>query len=163
MALDLTISQFQTAVNTVLLSQFITAQAAARQMRKQGSGVIIFLTGSPAKPHTPGATAIGAAFGGVENVMRSMAIELSPGGVRVVCVRTAANPDTRTMRDVTEVISKMMNITPEQARASLAEGTLLKVSPTTADTAKAAAFLASDRARMMTGTVLNTSAGATSD
>jgi enoyl-[acyl-carrier-protein] reductase (NADH) len=57
----------------------------------------------------------------------------------------------------------MMNITSDQATASLAEGTMLKVSPRTSDTAKAAAFLASDRARMMTGTILNSSAGAVMD
>jgi enoyl-[acyl-carrier-protein] reductase (NADH) len=57
----------------------------------------------------------------------------------------------------------MLNITPEQAMARLAEGTMLKVLPETADTAQAAAFLASDGARMMTGTVLNASAGAVTD
>ena len=101
--------------------------------------------------------------GAVETVMRTMAIELGPAGVRVVCLRTTANPDTRTIQDTTEVRAKMMNITPEQAMARLAEGTMLKVLPQTADTAKAAAFLASDRARMMTGTVLNSSAGAVTD
>ena len=53
-AVDLSIEEFMTAVDTVLKSQFITARAAARQMLKQGSGVIIFLTGSPARPHGPG-------------------------------------------------------------------------------------------------------------
>jgi NAD(P)-dependent dehydrogenase (short-subunit alcohol dehydrogenase family) len=57
----------------------------------------------------------------------------------------------------------MMGITPEQAMARLTEGTMLKNLPQTADTARAAAFLASDRARMMTGTVLNASAGAVTD
>jgi enoyl-[acyl-carrier-protein] reductase (NADH) len=39
----------------------------------------------------------------------------------------------------------------------------LKAPATTADTAKLAAFLASDRARLMTGTVVNSSAGAALD
>ena len=162
-AADLPIGEFMLAVDTVLQSQFITARAAARQMLRQGSGVIIFLTGSPARPHGPGTSGIGAAFGAVENLTRTMAIELGPAGVRVVCLRTAANPDTRTIQDTTDVIAKMMNITSDQATASLAEGTMLKLSPRTSDTARAAAFLASDRARMMTGTVLNSSAGAVMD
>jgi enoyl-[acyl-carrier-protein] reductase (NADH) len=41
--------------------------------------------------------------------------------------------------------------------------TVLKVSPQTTDTAKAAAFLASEAARMITGSVLNASAGAVTD
>jgi enoyl-[acyl-carrier-protein] reductase (NADH) len=51
----------------------------------------------------------------------------------------------------------------EQVFKTLADMTLLKVSPTIADMAKTAAFAASDSARMMTGTVLNSSAGAVID
>jgi NAD(P)-dependent dehydrogenase (short-subunit alcohol dehydrogenase family) len=162
-AVDLPADEFMVPVDTVLKAQFITAAAAARQMLGQGSGVIIFLTGSPARPHTPGTSGIGAAFGAVENLTRHLAIELSPAGVRVVCLRTSANPDSRTIQDVTGQIAATMNITADQANASLAESTLLKASPRTTDTASAAAFLASDRARMMTGTVLNSSAGAVTD
>lgn len=162
-AVDLPIDEFMTAVDTVLQSQFITARAAARQMLKQGSGVIIFLTGSPARPYRPGTSGIGAAFGAVENLMRTMAIELGPAGVRVVCLRTAANPDTRTIQDTGEVLAKMMNITTDQAIEGLAASTMLKVSPRTADTASTVAFLASDRSHMLTGTVLNSSAGAVTD
>jgi len=162
-ALELPVDEFMTAVATVLRSQYITARAAARQMLEQRSGVIIFLTAVPARAPLPGSSGIGAAYGAVENVMRTMAIELGPAGVRVVCLRTTANPDTRSIQDTTEVRAKMMNITPEEAMARLADGTMLKVLPQAADTAKAAAFLASDRARMMTGTVLNASAGAVTD
>ena len=44
---DLVIEESMIPMNTALRSNFITARAAARQMLKQGSGVIIFLTGSP--------------------------------------------------------------------------------------------------------------------
>jgi NAD(P)-dependent dehydrogenase (short-subunit alcohol dehydrogenase family) len=162
-AVDLTIDEFMLPADTVLRSNFITARAAARHMLSQGSGVIIFLTGSPARPHGPGTTAIGAAFAGLENLMRTMAIELGPVGVRSVGLRIAANSDSRTILETTEVIGHMMGITQDQALARLAESTLLKVSPSIGDTARAAAFLASDRAAMMTGTVLNSSAGAVAD
>jgi 3-oxoacyl-[acyl-carrier protein] reductase len=162
-ALDLPVDEFITPVNTVLKSQFITARAAARHMLGQRSGVIVFLTGSPAKPHGPGTSGIGAAFGAVENLVRTLAIELGPAGVRVVGVRTAANPDTRTIQETLGLIGKMTNITPDQAADGLAQSTMLKVSPRTTDTARAVAFLASDQARMLTGTVLNSSAGAVAD
>jgi 3-oxoacyl-[acyl-carrier protein] reductase len=161
-AVDLPVEEFMVPMDTVLKAQFSTATAAARQMLRQGSGVIIFLTGSPARPHTPATAGIGAAFGAVENLTRQLAIELSPAGVRVVCLRTAANPDSRTIQDLTAGIATMMSITTDQAKASF-DSTLLKVSPRTTDTASAAAFLASDRARMMTGTVLNASAGVVPD
>jgi 3-oxoacyl-[acyl-carrier protein] reductase len=132
-------------------------------MAAQGSGVIIFLTGSPARPHIPGAVAIGAAFGGIENLTRSMALELAGTGVRVVCVRTSANPDSRSIQDVGDVMAAGIKITRDQALGSLADSTLLKVSPHTPDTANGAVLLASDLARMMTGTVHNATAGACLD
>ena len=125
--------------------------------------MINLLTGSPARSHTPATAGIGAAFGAVENLTRHLAIELSPVGVRVVCLRTAANPDSRTIQEVTGQIAMTMNITKDQATASLAASTLPKVCPRTTDTAAAAVSLASDRARMMTGTVLNASAGVVTD
>jgi NAD(P)-dependent dehydrogenase (short-subunit alcohol dehydrogenase family) len=48
-AADLPADEFMVPADTVLRAQFITAAAAARQMLRQGSGVIIFLTGSPAR------------------------------------------------------------------------------------------------------------------
>lgn len=161
-AVDVRVEQFL-AGQTVLTGQFITARCAARRMVAQGSGVIIFLTGSPARPHSSGTVAIGAANGGIENLTRSMALELAGTGVRVVCLRTAANPDSRTIQDVAATIAAEANTTEGQIFGSLADATMLKVSPRTHDTADAAVLLASHRARMMTGTVHNATAGATPD
>src|SRR5215472_14903053 len=56
LAVDLPIDQFMVPLDTMVRSRFVTARAAARHMVKQHSGVIIFVTGSPARPHVPGAT-----------------------------------------------------------------------------------------------------------
>jgi NAD(P)-dependent dehydrogenase (short-subunit alcohol dehydrogenase family) len=129
--------RFLVPVTTVLQSQYITARAAARRMREQGSGVIIFLTGSPARPHSAGTSAIGAAFGAVENLTRTLAIELGPAGIRVVCVRTAANPDSRTIRESAELFAQATGAPPDydQMAMRFAEDTMLKRSPSTRDTA----------------------------
>src|SRR5215467_12678470 len=68
------------------------------------------------------------------------------------CLRTAANPDTRTIQDTADTVGKMMNLTRERVLADLDPGTWLKVSPHTEDTANGAVLLASDRARMITRT-----------
>ena len=162
-ATQLSVEEFMAPLVTLVKSQFITSRAAARYMLDQRSGVILFVTGSPARPHTPGATAIGAAFGAIENFTRNLAQDVSPCGVRVVCVRTAATPETRTIQELQASMTAAMNIPPEQVFKTLADMTLLKLSPTIADLAKTAAFAASDNARMMTGTVLNSSAGAVLD
>ena len=163
-AVDLPADLFLIPVTIVLASQYITARAAARRMLTRRSGVIVFLTGSPARPHLGGATAIGAAFGAVENLTRTMAIELGPAGIRVVCLRTAANPDSRTMQETGELFAQASNAADsQQMKDVLAQSTMVERSPTTGDTAQAAVLLASDSARMMTGAVLNASAGAVWD
>jgi NAD(P)-dependent dehydrogenase (short-subunit alcohol dehydrogenase family) len=162
-AVDLAIDEFMVPLTIIVKSQFITARAAARHMVKQRSGVIIFLTGSPARGHVEGATAIGAAFGAIETLMENLAVEVSPAGVRVVCVRTTANTDSRTIQQTIDVLAGKMNVTRDQMTAQFVSFNWLKVPASTSDTAKAAAFVASDRARMITGTVLNSTAGAALD
>ena len=163
MAVDLSVEEFMVPLMTMVKSRFITTRAAARQMIKAHSGVIILVTGSPAKPHVPGATAIGAAFGAMENLVANLAFEVSPLGVRVVCVRTLANVDSRSIQDTVGIIASRLGITKDQAIAQIAQSSLLKVPATVADTANSAVLLASDRARMLTGTVVNATAGAVLD
>jgi 3-oxoacyl-[acyl-carrier protein] reductase len=162
-AVELSIDEFMAALTTIVRSHFITSRAAARHMIDQKSGVIIFVTGSPARPHVPGATAIGAAFGAIENLTGNLAFEVSPFGVRVVCLRTLANVDSRPIQDTMEFVAGRMNITKEQAIGQVALSNFLKVPATTQDTANAAVLIASDRARMMTATVVNATAGAALD
>jgi len=163
MAIDLPIDEFMVPLDTMVRSRFITARAAARQMIKQHAGVIILVTGSPARPHVPGATAIGTAFGAIENLTQNLAFEVSPFGVRVVCVRTLANVDSRSIQDTMGFVAAQFNITKDQAMAQIAQANFLKVTATVQDTANAAVLVASDRARLMTGTVVNATAGAALD
>lgn len=163
LAVDLPVDEFLVPLQTMVKSRFITARAAARQMIKQHSGVVILVTGSPARPHVPGATAIGAAFAAMENLTQNLAFEVSPFGVRVVCLRTTANVDSRSIQDTTELIAGRLNITKDQAMEQIAQYNFLKVAATVQDTANAAVLIASDRARMMTGTVVNATAGAALD
>jgi NAD(P)-dependent dehydrogenase (short-subunit alcohol dehydrogenase family) len=162
-AVELPVDEFMFPLTSIVRSHFITARAAARHMINQKSGVIIFVTGSPARPHVPGATAIGAAFSALENLTMNLAIEVGPMGVRVVCLRTVANIDSRPIQDTMGMMAERLNITKEQALGQVAYSTFLKVAAKVKDTANAAVLIASDRARMMTGTVVNASAGAALD
>jgi NAD(P)-dependent dehydrogenase (short-subunit alcohol dehydrogenase family) len=162
-AVELPVDEFMVPLATMVKSRFITARAAARHMIKQKSGVIIFLTGSPARPHVTGATAIGAAFAAIENLTGNLAFEISPSGVRVVCLRTTANIDSRSIRDTVDFVAGTRNISKEQAVAGIRDLNFLKVPATVQDTANAAVLIASDRARMLTGTVVNATAGAALD
>ena len=162
-AVDLPIEEFMVPLETMVRSRFITARAAARHMIAQRSGVIIFVTGSPARPHVPGGTAIGAAFRAIENLTENLAFEVSPHGVRVVCLRTLANIDSRSIQDTMDILASQLHISRDEAIAQIARSNFLKVSATVQDTANAVVLLASDRARMLTGTVVNATAGAALD
>jgi NAD(P)-dependent dehydrogenase (short-subunit alcohol dehydrogenase family) len=159
-AVDLPIDEFMVPLATMVKSRFITARAAACHMIKQHCGVIIFVTGSPARPHVAGATAIGAAFGAIENLTANLAFEVSPSGVRVVCLRTLANVDSRSIQDTMDFLASQLNITKDQAMAQIVQSNFLKVPANVQDTANAAVLIAFDRGRLLTGTVVNATAGA---
>jgi 3-oxoacyl-[acyl-carrier protein] reductase len=163
LAVDLTAEQFAVALNDVVKPQFITARAAARQMTKQHSGVILFQTGSTARGHIAGGTAIGAAFGAIETFSENLSFEVSPLGVRVVCLRTTANIDTAVIQQTMDIMAAKMSVPKDQLIARFADMNFLKIPASAADTARALAFLASDGARMFTATVVNSTAGAALD
>ena len=161
--LDLPADEFIVGVNTMLKSQYITARAAARHMVKQKAGAIVLLTGAPAGAHIDGVTAIGSACGAVEALTRNLALDLSPHGVRAVCVRSSAMTDSRTIQETVEMIAARTNAPREQIVARLANLTMSKTTASVYDTARAVAFVASDKARMMTSNVINSTGGAVED
>jgi FtsZ-interacting cell division protein YlmF len=81
----------------------------------------------------------------------------------VVCLRTLANVDSRSIQDIMDFLAGRLNITKDLAMAQIAQSTFLKVPATVSDTANAAVLIASDRARMLTGTVVNATGGAALD
>src|SRR5260370_6832019 len=118
-------------LTTIVKSQFITARSVARHMVKQRSGVIIFLTGSTARGHVEGATAVGTAFGAIESFMENLAVEVGPVGVRSVCLRTTANTDSRAIQHTMDILSSKMNVPKDQMIARIANLNFLNIPPRT--------------------------------
>jgi NAD(P)-dependent dehydrogenase (short-subunit alcohol dehydrogenase family) len=156
--LDLTLEQFLVPLSTMLPSQFITARAAARHMVRQQEGVILFVTAVPSQG-APNSTAIGSAFGAMESLLRCLAADLGPAGVRVVGIRSGGMVDTRTIQQAFENVAHTQGISQAQVVARFEQATLLGRLPMVADTARLAAFLASDGARTITGAIVNASSG----
>jgi 3-oxoacyl-[acyl-carrier protein] reductase len=152
---DLKREDFVAPIVAWTTTQFLTARAAARHMLRRRSGVILTLSASPARLAIAQTGGFGVACAAVEGLTRTLAAELSPQGVRVVCIRphrigdTLENPDFPMGQD--------------EFRNFIENMTLLKRLPTLADVANAAAFLASDQAAAMTGTVANLSCGMSVD
>lgn len=157
--LELPFEQFLLPVSTLVPSQFITARAAARHMVRQRSGVILFVTAGLDMTKTPNVTAIGATFGAMEALFRCLATDLGPAGVRVAGIRSGAMIGTRTIQQGIERAASTMGVSQAQIVSQFEQATLLKRLSTAADTARVAAFLASDGARTITGALVNASSG----
>ncbi len=140
-------------------TNFLTARAAARHMVRNGKGVILMITATPARVAWPLTGSFGVEGAAIEGFCRSLASELGPQGVRVICLRSAGSPESfpdpakdETMGDRREEIAEM-----------IAEKTLLKRAPKLAEVGNVAALMASDYASPMTATVANLTCGTIAD
>lgn len=155
---DMTTDDLLRATVNGLTSNFLTARAAGRQMREQGSGVILHLNSASGAGAHPGMGSTGPADAAVESLMRYLAAELGAHGVRVCGIWTAGVAETLTTDKLAAVDSG-----PEwdltAVEEMIAGMSVLGRSPRLADVVEVAAFLASDRASGMTGTMANATAG----
>lgn len=146
------------AVVAGLRSNFLTARAAARRMIEQGSGVILHLNSASAAAAMPGMGSTGPADAATEAFMRYLAAEVGPHGVRVCGIWTAGVAETLSREKLVEVAGDNAP-TPEAAIEMIAGMAALRRAPRLADVAEVAAFLASDRAAGMTGSMANVTSG----
>lgn len=153
---EMEVEDFVLPTVTALRTNFAIGTVAARRMVEQGSGVILtlstsasVLSGRDRRFHSTGG--FSTACAAIEEFTRSLAGEVGPHGVRVVCLRPDALPET-------------WGEAPEQLEAGEAyrymrAGTALDRMPTLRQVADAAVFAASDRAGALTGAVIDLSSG----
>ena len=157
---EMTTADFLRPITTGITANFITARAAARHMIGQGSGVILALDSGSANG-SPMMGGTGPADAATDTLIRNLAAEVGPHGVRVLGLWTAGVPETLSPQRLASVNS---NLTLDDAAFQglldrLAEMRMLRRSPRLAEVADAAAFLASDRAAAITGTFVNVTGG----
>jgi 3-oxoacyl-[acyl-carrier protein] reductase len=156
---------FAAPILTGATGQFLTARAAARRMLEQRSGAILLLTAtatwSQAALRMPiPMGGFGVACAAIEGLARSLAGELGPRGIRVVCLRSEGVAEVA--HGFSSDTAAAIGLSPGELadlRPLLEGETLLRRLPTVADLANVATFMASDRAAAMTGTVANVSCG----
>ena len=146
---EMSLVDFEQPVVTAVRTMFITTRAAARHMIRQGSGVILVFGGYGDPPRGYNLGGLQVAFQVQEALRRSLAVELAPHGIRAITIQTSGIVDT-----IPETFEGRDRIV-----GGIAASTLLGRGATTDDVANAAVFAASDRAKSMTATKLNISAG----
>ncbi|MQA86553.1 MAG: SDR family oxidoreductase [Streptosporangiales bacterium] len=157
---EMTTADLTRAIVNGVTSNFITARAAARQMIRQGSGVILALDSGSAKGTTPMMGSTSAADAAIDSLVCGLATELGPHGVRVLGIWAGGIPETLTSERIAAV-NASMQLDEAGLRAvigGLDQMRILPRSPRLAEIADTAAFLASDRAYPITGSFINATA-----
>ena len=152
---EMSADDFMAPVDVAARTTFLTVRAAARHMIKQGSGVILAFGGpgdrsAPSRDYYLGGTQV--AFDAIESIRRQASVELGPHGIRFVTLESGGVSESLPGSEGYAEVGEM-----------IAAQTLLGRAATLEDVGNAAAWAASDKARVMTAATLNVSAGALID
>ena len=120
--------------------------------------MILHLNSASGDGAMPGMGSTGPADAATESFMRYLAAELGPRGVRVCGLWTAGVAETLSPEKLMEV-GGPDGPTPQSAEELISGMSVLGRTPRLADVTEVAAFLASDRASGLTGTMVNVTAG----
>ena len=145
--LDISLDDWDRMIATNLRGVFITLQAAAKVLKKQGEGGSLLATGSStAIKVAPGLASYIAAKGGVHMMMQAIALELAEYNIRV---NTIVPGTTRT------AMTKGLPGYLEKVAPTLPMGEVVEPY----ELANFVAFALSDEAPHLTGTLLKIDAG----
>jgi len=149
--LELSEDDWRRVIDVNLTGYFLVGQAAARRMVAAGGGVIVNVSSTRQIQAWPGNTAYASSKGGIAMLTRSMALELTPLGVRVNSIA----PGTF----VTD-LNRHYLLEPEFQRKRIASIPAGRYGDTS-EVVGAVVFLVSDEASFVTGASLMVDGGQT--
>lgn len=88
--LQMSLAEWREILSVALDGAFILSQAAVPLMIGRGGGSIIGLSGISTHVGTPNRAHVSASKAGLEGLMRALAVELAPHGIRANCVAPGA-------------------------------------------------------------------------
>jgi NAD(P)-dependent dehydrogenase (short-subunit alcohol dehydrogenase family) len=138
-----------------LTSYFRMAKHCLPAMLRAGAGVIINMASVQGLQSAPGVAAYAASKGGILSLTRQLAIDYAADGIRVLAVNPGSI-DTPMGDEVVELLGRPK----EEMLAEWAQAHPLGRVGQPDDVADVVLFLASDKARFMTGEFVNVDGGA---
>ncbi|MEO0391034.1 MAG: SDR family oxidoreductase [Pseudomonadota bacterium] len=150
---DIPLEAWRACVSVNLDGAFLAAKFAAPRMKAAGQGAIV-LTSSTAGQHGyPFRAPYAAAKWAVIGLMKTLAMELGPHGIRANAVCPGAVEGPR-MEGVLAREAAAKGMSRDAVYAGYASGTSMRTWVETRDIADMAVFLASDAARRVSGQVI---------
>ena len=131
----------------------LLARGSARLMKPRGKGVITFISSTSGLYGTPFRAPYVAAKWGVIGLMKTVAMELGPHGIRANAICPGSVNGPRIDR-VIAAEAQAKGMTADAVRQGYASGTAMKRLTDPEDVADMAIYLASDSARMVAGQAL---------
>ena len=155
---DLSDDGFDLVVGVNLKGTYLCSQAVTAHMIARKSGKIINIASCAAKTGEPFNGIYSATKAAIVNLTQSMALELASHNINVNALCPAAM-ETRLMEKVYRERSRYVGLTPEEFGEKTRASFPLPNELTVVDVAHLVVFLASDRAKMMTGQAINITGG----
>jgi NAD(P)-dependent dehydrogenase (short-subunit alcohol dehydrogenase family) len=150
---DVALEDWRACVGVNLEGAFLAAKHAAPLMKKAQSGAIIVTSSTAGIYGYPNRAPYAAAKWGVIGLMKTLAMELGPHGIRANAICPGAVEGPR-MEGVLTREAAAKGMTRDQVYEGYAAGTSMRSFVTAQDVADMAVFLASDGARMVSGQVI---------
>jgi NAD(P)-dependent dehydrogenase (short-subunit alcohol dehydrogenase family) len=150
---DIQIEQWRACVSVNLEGAFLAAKYAVPMMCAGKAGSIIFTSSTAGIYGYPNRAPYAAAKWGVIGLMKTVAMEAGPFGVRANAICPGAVEGPR-MEGVLEREAIEKGMTRDQVYAGYASGTSMRSFVEAEDIANMAVFLGSDAAKMVSGQVI---------
>ncbi len=150
---DVALSDWNTCLAITLGGAFLTAKYASPLMKQAGRGVIILTSSTAGQYGYPNRAPYAAAKWGVIGLMKTLAMELGPHGIRTNAICPGAVEGPR-MEGVLNREARAKGMTRDEVYEGYASGTSLGAFVSADDIANMAVFLASDGAKMVSGQVI---------
>jgi len=150
---DISLEDWRMCVSVNLEGAFLAAKYAAPLMKSQGAGAMVFTSSTAGIFGYPSRAPYSSAKWAVIGLMKTLAMELGPFGVRTNVICPGAVEGAR-MEGVLQREAAAKGTTRDAIYAGYASGTSMRSFVTAQDIANMAAFLCSDAARFVSGQVI---------